>query len=136
MPYGAYDTTDGKQVVIGIQNDREWHRFANNVPRTPEMCTDERAATTIARGRNRDFVDQLVNATASGLTASELLRLLDENNIADARLNDLSEAAEHPQLTDKDRWVQTPTPVGPVPTLRQSSASVARATRRRRAGSG
>ncbi|WP_243794865.1 CaiB/BaiF CoA-transferase family protein [Saccharopolyspora gloriosae] len=119
VPYGAFDTADGDRVVIGVQNDREWARFASTVLRTPDLIGDRRTATTIARAENRDYVEGIVNATTTRLATSELLQLLEEAQIANARVNGLHEAVEHPQLAARDRWVDVDTPVGPVATLRQ-----------------
>jgi crotonobetainyl-CoA:carnitine CoA-transferase CaiB-like acyl-CoA transferase len=27
VPYSAYPTADGRQVVLGVQNEREWQRL-------------------------------------------------------------------------------------------------------------
>lgn len=118
VPYGEYATQD-TPVVIGIQNDREWARFAEHVMGRPELVSDPRYATNVARARRRDEVDALVADTCDGFTAGGLTALLDRIGIACARVNDLAVAAEHPQLVERGRWIETPTPVGPVPTLRQ-----------------
>lgn len=36
-PYGCYPAGDGRQVMIGIQNEREWKRFCQKVLQTPEL---------------------------------------------------------------------------------------------------
>ncbi|WP_016881241.1 MULTISPECIES: CaiB/BaiF CoA transferase family protein [unclassified Rhodococcus (in: high G+C Gram-positive bacteria)] len=118
VPYGEYATQD-TPVVIGIQNDREWARFAEHVMGRRELVCDPRYATNVARARRRDEVDALVADTCRRFTAGELTELLDQIGIACARVNDLAVVAEHPQLVERGRWVETPTPVGPVPTLRQ-----------------
>lgn len=119
VPYGAYESADGDKVVIGIQNDREWARFARDVMRDPDLTTDPRMSTTIARARHREYVDELVSAATRRLGTAPLLRLLDEAGIANARVNSLSEAAAHPQQVARGRWVDVATPVGTVPALKQ-----------------
>ncbi|MBK0870788.1 CoA transferase [Saccharopolyspora sp. HNM0986] len=119
VPYGAFATADGDQVVIGVQNDREWARFARTVLQSPALVDDPSTATTIARAEHRARVDALVNDATSRLGTAKLLQLLDEAQIANARVNSLAEAADHPQFTARDRWVEVESPVGPVDTLRQ-----------------
>ncbi|WP_338596996.1 CaiB/BaiF CoA-transferase family protein [Saccharopolyspora sp. SCSIO 74807] len=119
VPYGAFETADGDQVVIGVQNDREWARFARTVLQSPALVDDPSTATTIARAQHRARVDALVNDATSRLGTATLLQLLDEAQIANARVNGLAEAADHPQFTARDRWVEVDSPVGPVNTLRQ-----------------
>jgi itaconate CoA-transferase len=42
---------------------------------------------------------------------------LDQAQIANARMNDMREVWNHPQLNARRRWVQLDTPAGPVPAL-------------------
>lgn len=119
VPYGAFNTADGDKVVIGVQNDREWARFARVVLDAPQLIDDQATATTIARAKNREHVERIVEATTSQLTTPALLDMLEEAQIANARVNDLQEAVDHPQLAARDKWVDVNTPVGTVPTLRQ-----------------
>ena len=118
VPYGEYATRD-TPVVVGIQNDREWGRLAEHVLKQPDLITDARYATNVARASRRREVDTLVAEACLRYTAQELTTLLDDIGIACARVNDLTAVAEHPQLLERDRWVATPTPAGTVPTLRQ-----------------
>ena len=48
-PYGGYRTGDGEMVVISIQNNREWARFATEILERPDMVEDEQFATNNAR---------------------------------------------------------------------------------------
>ncbi|MGH3467270.1 MAG: CaiB/BaiF CoA transferase family protein [Thermocrispum sp.] len=118
VPYGEYATQD-TPVVVGIQNDREWQRLAEQVLGRPDLVTNPRYATNVARARRRAEVDDLVAQACLLYTATGLTQLLDDIGIACARVNQLENVAVHPQLVERDRWVDTPTPVGPVPTLRQ-----------------
>src|SRR5690606_13987960 len=40
VPYGAFATSDGHQIVLGCQNDGEWGRFATEVLGRPDLATD------------------------------------------------------------------------------------------------
>ncbi|MBV9291057.1 MAG: CoA transferase, partial [Frankiales bacterium] len=59
-PYDAYPTADGHEVVVGVQNDREWARLATQVLERPELAVDEDFRTNVARVRNRAAVDAAV----------------------------------------------------------------------------
>src|SRR6185312_13273848 len=108
-PYDAYPTADGHEVVIGIQNDREWVRLAGDVLGRPELATDPEFATNVARVRNRTAVDNAVADAMQRLTAEQAVKALDAARIASARLNTLHEVLEHPQLEARDRWRTTHT---------------------------
>jgi crotonobetainyl-CoA:carnitine CoA-transferase CaiB-like acyl-CoA transferase len=117
-PYDAYPTSDGHEVVIGIQNDREWVRLAGDVLGRPELATDPDFATNVARVRNRGAVDDAVAVAMAKLTIDEAVRALDTARIANARLNTVNDLLEHPQLDARDRWRDVVTPVGVVRGMR------------------
>ena len=116
-PYDAYPTGDGGQVVVGIQNDREWARLAAGVLQRPELATDPDFATNQARVRNRDRVDAAVAAGLAALTSTEAVKRLEDAGIANARLNTVHDLLSHPQLAARDRWREIGTPVGRVGAL-------------------
>jgi crotonobetainyl-CoA:carnitine CoA-transferase CaiB-like acyl-CoA transferase len=116
-PYNRYPTRDGSDVLIGVQNDREWRRLATDLIGRPELGVDPRYATNVARTANRDEVDSLVGAATSRLNAAELITLLDKAGVASARLNDLPDVVNHPQLDARDRWREIGSPVGTLYTL-------------------
>jgi itaconate CoA-transferase len=116
-PYNRYPTATGEQVLIGVQNDREWRRLAADLIGAPELGTDPRYATNVARTANRQEVDALVGAATAALPADELIGLLDRAGVASARLNELPDVVEHPQLAARDRWREIDSPVGPLRTL-------------------
>ena len=49
------------------------------------------------------------------ITAAQVIARLDEASIANARMNDMSEVWEHPQLAARQRWSQVDTSAGPIP---------------------
>lgn len=116
-PYDAYATADGGRVLLSVQNDREWRRLAEQVVGRPASGTDPAYATNAARVRNRERTDALVARALGALDADEALARLEAAGIACARLRDLHEVAEHPQLAARDRWREVGTPVGPLRAL-------------------
>ena len=116
-PYDAYRTSDGHEVVIGIQNDREWVRLAEGVLQRPELATDPDFATNRARVANRARTDAVVAKALKTLTAQEAVRRLDAAQIASARLNTVEEFLDHPQLAARHRWREVDTPAGPIQGL-------------------
>ena len=117
-PYDAYWTSDGHEVVIGIQNDREWVRLATDVLGKPELATDPDFATNVARVRNRERVDDVVGAAMAKLSIDDAVSALDDARIASARLNEVGDLIAHQQLVARDRWRAVATPVGRVRALR------------------
>ena len=61
-PYGAYPVGDGGQMVIAIQNEREWARFCEHILGDAALTTDPRFAGHPARLANRPAMDALIVA--------------------------------------------------------------------------
>jgi crotonobetainyl-CoA:carnitine CoA-transferase CaiB-like acyl-CoA transferase len=100
-----------------VQNDREWRRLAEQVLGRPESGTDPAFATNAARVVHRERTDALVGRALGALGTDEALARLEAAGIACARLRDLHEVAEHPQLAARERWRQVGTPAGPLRAL-------------------
>ena len=109
-PYGAYVCEGGEQVVISIQNEREWVRFCTDVLALPELTTDERFASNPARCANRPALDDQINAVFSRYSREALSERLREGGIAYGAVNAVADLVEHAQL----RRTDVATPSGPV----------------------
>ncbi|MFF3887597.1 CaiB/BaiF CoA transferase family protein [Streptomyces sp. NPDC001914] len=117
VPYDVYSTADGGHVLLSVQNDREWRRLAQQVAGRPEAADDPRFATNAARVAHRETVDALVGEALGKLGADEAVARLEAAGIACARLRDVTEVAEHPQLAARNRWREVGSPVGPLRAL-------------------
>jgi crotonobetainyl-CoA:carnitine CoA-transferase CaiB-like acyl-CoA transferase len=73
-PSNVYRTRDG-QIVIGANQDSVWRRLAEAMGR-PELATDARFASHVARGEHQAELDALIEQWTSGYASSELLELL------------------------------------------------------------
>src|SRR5204863_9396740 len=52
-PYGPFEAGDGKVVMLGLQNEREWKLFCDKVLRRPELSADPRFDANMRRVENR-----------------------------------------------------------------------------------
>lgn len=111
-PYGAHKTRDG-QIIFGIQNEREWAVFCAKVMDQPGMATDPRFNSTNNRRENRAALTAAIEARFASLTSMEAAKLLDDNAIANGRLNDAQDVWDHPQLAARGRWREVQTEHGP-----------------------
>ncbi|MBI4539217.1 MAG: CoA transferase [Gemmatimonadetes bacterium] len=109
-PYGPYPTGDGRQVLISIQNDREWVRFCESVLCCSEMVRDPRFADNDRRVANRGALNEAVDQVFLALSMEEVVDRLQAADIAFGRLNTVEDLARHPQL----RLSTIDTPGGPV----------------------
>lgn len=116
-PYGPFPTGDGNMVMLGLQNEREWKAFCEQVLRRPELADDPRFATNSRRVTAREDLREIIAEAFSALTADQALERLDAARIANARMNDMHDLWDHAQLKARRRWVDVETPAGPVPAL-------------------
>lgn len=117
MPYGPFPAGDGKTVMLGLQNEREWALFCREVLVQPELINDERFATNVLRTRHREALAEVLQRAFAPFTAEELVERLERANIATARLNTVDELWRHPQLAARNRWRQVGSPVGTLPAM-------------------
>ena len=116
-PYGPFPAGDGKTVMMGLQNEREWAGFCKTVLQRPELANDERFGTNSKRSANRNELRKIIVDAFAGLTAEQLVQRLDQAQIANAQVNDMHAVWEHPQLKARKRWREVNTPAGHVPAL-------------------
>lgn len=116
-PYGSFKTGDGKAVMLGIQNEREWASFCAKVLDSPALAADPRFSSNSRRSGAREELRSLIEAAFSRLTSQEVIERLDRAQIANARVNEVGDLWDHAQLQARRRWVEIDTPAGPVPAL-------------------
>jgi len=116
-PYGPFPTGDGKTVMLGLQNEREWAVFCTEVLERPDLASDPRYASNALRTAARDELQPLIVSSFAGLSAEQLIARLDAAQIANARVNDMHDVWQHPQLAARQRWTEVATPAGPIPAL-------------------
>jgi itaconate CoA-transferase len=116
-PYGPFTAGDGKVVMLGLQNEREWATFCDKVLLQPELAVDARYASNKKRTAAREDVKALVEQAFAKLDATQVEARLEAAGIANARVNDMHDLWRHEQLKARGRWVQIDSPAGPLPAL-------------------
>jgi len=117
VPYGRYETGDGKSIMLGLQNEREWAVFCEKVLLQPGFAQDPRYGSNSRRAAKRSEINALIAEVFATLTTEQLIERLDASGIANARMNTPDEVWEHPQLKARDRWREMDSPVGLLATL-------------------
>jgi crotonobetainyl-CoA:carnitine CoA-transferase CaiB-like acyl-CoA transferase len=116
-PYGPFKAGDGKTVMLGLQNEREWAQFCETVLEKPELAQDERFNKNFKRNEKRVELLEMIETCFSKLTAEQLIARLEKAQIANAHLNDMEGLWQHEQLKARNRWAEVGTPAGPIPAL-------------------
>lgn len=116
-PYGPYFSGDGKQVNIGIQNEREWRQFCALVLLNTEIAADPRFDSNSKRSDNRKVLRTVISEIFRTLTRDEILERLEHAGIAHSQTNSVEELLTHPQHIKRGRWRNIDSPAGPLQAL-------------------
>ncbi|MET3823551.1 itaconate CoA-transferase [Burkholderia sp. PvR073] len=144
-PYGPFTAGDGRVVMLGLQNEREWKVFCDVVLLNPQLATDPRFDANVRRVEHRAELKVVIEQAFSDLTAQEVIARLDDAQIANAAVNQVSDLWTHPQLHARQRFRTINSPAGelqallppatidsfdvrmdPVPALGEHSAAILR----------
>ena len=117
FPYGPFAAGDGKEVMLGLQNEREWLAFCDKVLGKPDLVNDPRFESNHARVANKEVLTETILAAFVILSAEDVIVRLDDAGIANARMNDMAGLWSHAQLEARNRWREVGTSAGPVSAL-------------------
>ena len=106
-PYGVFTCADGRELVISIQNEREWADFCRQVLQRPDLLQDPRCINNAARCANRAFVDGLVSEVFGSLGCGEVIDRLTSAQTAYGNVNSVYDLIQHPQLRTRAMSVGT-----------------------------
>jgi itaconate CoA-transferase len=124
-PYGPFKAGDGKSVVLGLQNEREWAAFCDKALRLPGLAIDPLFDAVAKRSANRAALKARIEEAFAALTVSQVMERLDAAGIGYGRMNDMADLWAHPQLKARGRWREIESPVGPIPAMLPPGANPA-----------
>ena len=114
-PYGSFICSDGREIVLSIQNEREWVNFCRLVLGDPGIAGETRFVSNNARTQNRAELEEVIQAVIGHLTGGEAIDRLTEAQIAYGSINSVHDLIAHPQLRTRrmdvhGRTVEIPAP--------------------------
>lgn len=116
-PYGPFAVGDGSEVMLGLQNEREWASFCTTVLCQPELIDDSRFNANSKRVENKDALRVLIVTVFAALTREQVIERLEAASIANASVNTMADVWAHPQLRQRGRWSQVDSEAGLLPAL-------------------
>ncbi|KAG4080850.1 hypothetical protein HA402_010021 [Bradysia odoriphaga] len=122
-PYGPFPVGDGGTIMLGLQNEREWRVFCDQVLRQPDLADDERFSSNSRRAAAREALRDLIVQAFGSLNTQEVTQRLEAAQIANARVNTMQDVWNHPQLRDRARWRAIDSPAGVLPALLPPASS-------------
>ena len=121
-PYGAFKTRDGADVLISIQNDREWRILAEHVMGDKALAADPDFASNVERMKRRPETDGRVASAFATMDIEPLVEKLARYDIAFGRINDPELLRKHPHL----RRITVESPTGPSISRRRPRSTARR----------
>ncbi len=104
-PYGAFTCSDGREIVLSIQNEREWANFCAIVLGDAGIATDPRFCSNAARVQHRAELDAAIQSVFGRLTHAQMTDRLTEAQTAFGAINSVHDLIGHPQLRTKPMMV-------------------------------
>jgi formyl-CoA transferase len=109
-PSNVYPCSDG-EYLIGANQDAVFARLCQAMGR-PELATDERYSTHVARGRNQTELDELIADWTRTHTIAEVEALMIEHSVPAGMIYTAAEMLADPHFearetlveVDSDRW--------------------------------
>lgn len=120
VPYQAFRALDDEYIVIGILNERFWHKLAL-VLNDREIAADPRFTTNRDRVRHRDALIDLLDERFARQPVAHWAKLCDQHDVPYSRVNTLRDLFSHPQAAAEGLVVELQhDALGQIPTIAQA----------------
>jgi itaconate CoA-transferase len=129
FPYGSFDVghalpalqgNSGSQaatIMLGLQNEREWQVFCEQVLLQPLLTKDSRFDTNPKRSSARAALRSEIDAVFAHLTIEQVVSRLEAAGIGNAQVRDMAGVWAHPQLAARQAWTSVQSTAGELPAL-------------------
>ncbi len=104
-PSNIYRSADGSWVVIAANQDTVFRRLCSAMGQ-PELATDDRFATHVARGRNQDELDKIIGDWAADKAPGDIIETLSAAGVIAGPINTVAEVVTDPQLKARGMLVE------------------------------
>ena len=108
---------DGRTVMLGLQNEREWKVFCEKVLLQPALADDPRFSSNARRNEHRAALRSIILEAFGKMDAGQVIARVEQAQIANARVNTVGDLWSHPQLQARDRFREVGSPAGTLQVL-------------------
>tara|TARA_B100000989_G_scaffold5494_1_gene3818 strand:- start:718 stop:1854 length:1137 start_codon:yes stop_codon:yes gene_type:complete len=96
-PYGVYKCKQDEQILISIQNEREWSSLCSLVLDKTDLIEDDNFSNNSKRVINRNRLDQIINDIFGTMSRNDIMKKLQDADIAYGQLSTIEDLNKHPQ---------------------------------------
>ncbi|HUH53036.1 MAG TPA: CoA transferase [Microbacteriaceae bacterium] len=109
-PSNVYPTLDDKWILVAANQDTVFARLCEAMG-APELATDERFVTHIARGRNQKELDEIIADYTRTVNASDLEKLLHESGVPVGKIYQVEDMLKDEHFIARETVTKVPHPV-------------------------
>ena len=114
-PSNVYPTSDGAELLISANQDSVFRRLADVIGR-PDLITDERFSTHLARGVNMVQLDDVIAQWSKTMTFEEAMKRLQDNGVPADKIYTANDMIKDQHFQARKSIVRVQDPVlGDVP---------------------
>jgi crotonobetainyl-CoA:carnitine CoA-transferase CaiB-like acyl-CoA transferase len=121
FPYGSFDVgheiNQPATIMLGLQNEREWQVFCEQVLLQPAIAKDSRFDSNPKRSSARAALRSEIDAVFALLTIDQVVTRLEAAGIGNAQVRDMAALWAHPQLAVRSAWTTVASTAGELPAL-------------------
>jgi succinyl-CoA---D-citramalate CoA-transferase len=103
-PSNIFESADGKLIVIAANADNVFRRLCDAIGR-PELVSDPRFATHVARGENQEEIEAIVAEWARARSAAEIDGALNDAGVICGPIYTIADIFEDPQFQAREMLV-------------------------------
>ncbi len=107
-PYASFECKDNLEILIGIQNEREWIKFCKFVLEDEKIAYDDKFKCNNMRVKNTLELEKIINKKFQQLKRNEVIHKCDLGGIAYGRISNIDQFSNHPQ----NQFIKIQTPNG------------------------
>ena len=96
-PYGIYKCNQDELILISIQNEREWSSLCSLVLKKTDLIEKDNFSNNSNRVINRNKLDQIINEVFGSMSRKDIIKRLQDADIAYGQLSTVEDLADHPQ---------------------------------------
>ena len=96
-PYGVYKCKQDELILISIQNEREWSSLCSLVLEKADLIKNDNFSNNSNRVINRNSLDQIINDVFGSATRKDIIKKLQDADIAYGQLSTIEDLNKHPQ---------------------------------------
>ncbi|MDR5710009.1 MAG: CoA transferase [Armatimonadota bacterium] len=117
VPYGPFQTAEGKWICFAVASDRDWRRFCEQVIERPDLVEHPDYHTVEKRRQNRETLEPLLERILRTRSQEEWARRLQAAGLPWGLMRSIGEVLAHPQVQARGLIQELNSPVGRVKTI-------------------